>query len=66
MVDCEISDMRNTAFFSTAGGHIIASQGFVVAGDKRSCLFDSAQVEKLLSSHSEQVALFVEWELGAN
>lgn len=49
-----------------AGGHIIASQGFVVAGDKRSCLLDAAQLEKLLGNDSKQVELFVEWELGDN
>lgn len=39
-------------------------QGFVVAGDKRSCLIDPAQVDELLRSQPEQVELFLEWELG--
>ncbi len=47
-----------------AGGQIIASQGFVVAGDKRSCLLDPAQIDELLRSHPEHVELFLEWELG--
>jgi len=49
-----------------AGGYIIATQGFVVSSDKRSCLLDSAQVEKLLSSQPEHAELFVEWELADN
>lgn len=47
-----------------AGGRIVASQGFVVAGDKRSCLVDANQIAELLRSRPEQVELFIEWELG--
>lgn len=45
------------------GGQIIASQGFVVAGDKRSCLLDADQIDELLRSRPEHVELFLEWEL---
>lgn len=48
-----------------AGGRITASQGFVVAADKRSCLLDAAQVEELLRGPPAQVELFVAWELDA-
>lgn len=47
-----------------AGGRIIASQGFVVAGDKRSCLLDPSQIDELLRSHTGHVELFLERELG--
>ena len=45
------------------GGKIIDSQGFVVSSDKRSCLLDSSQIDELLRSHREQMALFIVWEL---
>lgn len=48
---------------AVAGGRIVASQGFVVAGDKRSCLLDVNQIAELLRSRPEQVELFIEWEL---
>lgn len=46
-----------------AGGRIIASQGFVVADDKRSCLLDSAEIDALLRSDKDHIELFLEWEL---
>ena len=46
-----------------AGGQITASQGFVVAADKRSCLMDPTQIDELIRSRPEQVELFVAWEL---
>ena len=46
-----------------AGGQIIASQGFSVASDKRSALLDPTEIDELLRSNSEQVELFLEWEL---
>ena len=48
-----------------AGGRIVASQGFVVASDKRSCLLDANQIVGLLRNHSAQVELFIEWEVPA-
>ncbi len=47
-----------------AAGRIVASQGFVVAADKRSCLLDVNQIAERLRSRPEQVELFIEWELG--
>lgn len=44
-------------------GQIVASEGFVVAGDKRSCLMDPTRIAELLRSTTEQVELFVEWEV---
>ncbi len=46
-----------------AGGRIVASQGFVVADDKRSCLLDSAEIDALLRSDKDHIELFLEWEL---
>ena len=46
-----------------AGGWILASQGFVVADDKRSCLLDSAEIDALLGSDKGHIELFLEWEL---
>jgi hypothetical protein len=48
-----------------ARGRIVASQGFVVAADKRSCLLDVNRVAELLRSRPEQVELFITWELDA-
>jgi hypothetical protein len=47
---------------TVAEGTIIASQGFLVAEDKRSCLLDATQIEELLRTNAEQVELFVEWD----
>lgn len=46
-----------------AGGQVIASQGFMLAGDKRSCLVDAAQIEELLRQRPDHIELFLEWEL---
>lgn len=46
-----------------AGGQIVASQGFTVASDKRSCVLSLRQIEELVRSHPAQVELFLEWEL---
>jgi hypothetical protein len=45
------------------GGQIIASQGFTVAGDKRSALLEPAKIQELFQTDQEQVELFLEWEL---
>lgn len=63
----ELREQQANGFSETrvavTGGRIVASQGFVVANDKRSCLLDSAQIEELLRRRPEQVELFIEWEL---
>ncbi len=46
-----------------AGGTIIASQGFVIAADKRSALLDPCQIDELLAAEAESFELFLEWEL---
>ncbi len=48
-----------------AGGRIVASQGFVVASDKRSCLLDANQIAELFRNHLEHVELFIEWEVSS-
>lgn len=48
-----------------ARGRIVASQGFVVASDKRSCLLDANQIAELIRGRPEQVELFITWELDA-
>ena len=48
---------------AVANGQIVASQGFLVAGDKRSCLMDPTQIDELLRSTTDEVELFVEWEV---
>ncbi|MBS0201289.1 MAG: hypothetical protein JSS49_00210 [Planctomycetes bacterium] len=45
------------------GGEITASQGFVVAGDKRSCLIDPPRIEELLRGTTGDLELFLEWEV---
>jgi hypothetical protein len=52
--------------FVVAGGQIIASQGFTVAGDKCSALFAPEEVEELLRTKRDQVELYLEWELVGN
>lgn len=63
----ELREQQANGFSETrvavAGGRIVASQGFVVANDKRSCLLDSAQIQELLRRRPEQVELFIAWEL---
>ena len=44
---------------------IIASQGFTVAGHKRSALLEPAKIEGLFQTEREQVELFLEWELAS-
>jgi hypothetical protein len=48
---------------AVVGGRIIASQGFLVAGDKRSALLELSELEHLLQTDQEQVEVFIEWEL---
>jgi hypothetical protein len=45
------------------GGPIVASQGFTVAGDKRSALLEPAEIQQLVQTAREQVEVFLEWEL---
>lgn len=63
----ELREQQANGFSETrvavAGGRIIASQGFVVASDKRSCLLDANQITELLRNRPEHVELFIEWEL---
>lgn len=51
--------------FVVANGHIVASQGFAVADDARSCLIDPTRIEELVRAKPENVELFVEWEVAA-
>lgn len=46
-----------------ARGRIVASQGFAVAADARSCLIDPTRIEELVRSRPETIELFVEWEV---
>jgi hypothetical protein len=48
---------------AVAGGRITASQGFIVAGDKRSALVDADEIQKLLWAADRGLVLFLEWEL---
>lgn len=63
----DLRDQQASAISETrvavAGGKIIASRGFVVAADKRSCLLDTVQIDDLLRDRTEQLELFVEWEV---
>lgn len=63
----ELREQQASGFSETriavAGGRIVASQGFVVASDKRSCLLDAHQITELLRGRPEQVELFITWEL---
>lgn len=65
----ELREQQASGFSETriavAGGRIVASQGFVVASDKRSCLLDANQIAELLRGRPEQVELFITWELDA-
>ena len=45
-----------------AGGQIIASRGFTVAGDKRSALLEPSELLALLK-RKPVVELFLEWEV---
>jgi hypothetical protein len=52
--------------FIVAGGQIIASQGFDVAGDKRSAILATEEIEDFLRTKREQVELYLEWEPAGN
>lgn len=44
-------------------GQIVACEGFVPAADKRSCLMDRASIDELLRAPTDEIELFVEWEV---
>lgn len=48
---------------AVAQGHIVATEGFVVADDKRSCLVDPIRIDEVLRNTSGPVNLFLEWEV---
>lgn len=51
------------ARIAVTDGQIVASEGFVVAADKQSCLMDSSRIDELLRSTTGDVELFLEWEV---
>lgn len=63
----ELREQQANGFSETrvavVGGRIVASQGFIVANDKRSCLLDSAQIQELLRRRPKQLELFIAWDL---
>jgi hypothetical protein len=60
------ADSVSETRFIVAGGQIIASQGFAVAGDKRSALLATEEIEALLRTKPDQVEFYLEWELAGN
>jgi hypothetical protein len=48
------------------GGRIIASQGFIVASDRRSALLDPVQLRDLVHSGKKELEVFLEWELSCD
>jgi hypothetical protein len=49
-----------------AHGHIVASQGFVVARDGQSAVFNTRQLEELLRQRPARIEIFLEWEVAGN
>jgi hypothetical protein len=59
----EQADSISETRLVVAGGRIIASQGFIVAKDRRSALLDPAAVRDSIRSAGDKIELYLEWEL---
>lgn len=64
---CEFREHQANGISETriivTGGHFVASEGFVVSSDRRSCLLECSRVDELVHRTAGGVELFLEWEL---
>ena len=49
-----------------ANGHIVGAQGFIVARDGQSAVFNTRQLEELLRQHPAQIEIILEWDVTAD
>lgn len=51
---------------AVADGFIVASQGFVIARDRASAVFDNRRLDELVRQRPERLELFLEWDVPAD